>query len=87
MSQNTPVGAPKKGDPLSKKSYTLKLTFSTIVTTCIVLFIGIGWSFVLGVMVGRGYNPEHKVPHLATLLPAGEVENKDPLQNLSDTLP
>jgi len=51
--------APKT--PLSKRAYTLKLSFSTLLTTVIFALIGIGWVFMLGVMVGRGHNPEAKI--------------------------
>lgn len=65
-----PAGAnSRKSEPITKRSYTLRLTASSIMTAIIVLVIGIGWSFVLGVMVGRGYNPEKKIPQLASFLP------------------
>ena len=47
--------------PLRKRSYTLNLTFSTLLTTGIVALIAVGWVFMLGVMVGRGHNPEAKL--------------------------
>ena len=82
MSQKAPT------PPISKRSYTLRLTFSSLVTAGIVLFIGFGWAFVLGVMVGRGYNPETKVPQLATLLPAEDrAEGQAAREKLEDTLP
>jgi cell division septation protein DedD len=47
--------------PLNKRAYTLKLSFSMLLTTAIVALIGISWVFMLGVMVGRGDNPDVKV--------------------------
>ena len=47
--------------PLRKRSYTLNLSFSTLLTTGIVGLIAVGWVFMLGVMVGRGHNPEAKL--------------------------
>ena len=47
--------------PLNKRAYTLNLTFSTLLTAVIVTLIGVSWVFMLGVMVGRGYNPDAKV--------------------------
>jgi len=47
--------------PLKKRAYTLNLTFSTLLTAVIVALIGVSWVFMLGVMVGRGYNPDTKV--------------------------
>lgn len=39
-------------------------------TAVIALFIiGLAWTFVLGVLLGRGYNPEEAVPELARLMP------------------
>lgn len=70
MSQNAPPSSPRKSEPLVKRSYNLRLTFSALLTGCIVLVIAIGWAFMLGVMVGRGYNPEKQMPQLANLLPA-----------------
>ena len=47
--------------PLNKRAYTLNLTFSLLLTSAIVGLIGVSWVFMLGVMVGRGYNPETKI--------------------------
>lgn len=82
-----PPSGPRGNELLGKRSYTLRLTFSSIVTAGIVLIIGISWAFVLGVMVGRGYNPEKKVPQLATLLPAEQESTKAAREKLGDTLP
>lgn len=86
MSQVSPTGS-RKGEPLSKRSYTLRLTFSSMLTAGIVLIIGIGWAFVLGVMVGRGYNPEQKVPQLANLLPAEQSASLPAREKVGDDLP
>ena len=87
MSQTPSASGPRKGEPLSKRSYTLRLTFSSLLTAGIVLVIGIGWAFVLGVMVGRGYNPEKKVPQLATLLPAEQSASPAAREKVGDALP
>jgi len=50
--------------PLSKRAYTLKLSFPALLTTVIVALIGVGWVFMLGVMVGRGHNPDAKLNEL-----------------------
>jgi cell division protein FtsN len=45
----------------------------------IVLFvIGLVWTFVLGVLVGRGYKPEEAVPKLAEFMPAAENATSEP---------
>lgn len=83
MSQNppfTPGGRPPgveprkteaKKTPMGKRSYTLKLSFSMLLTAVIVSTIGICWIFMLGVMVGRGYNPDAKVHEVASRLLSG----------------
>ena len=53
----------------AKRRYTVQLSLSAIITSGIVLIIGLGWVFAFGVIVGRGYNPESKMPGLATLVP------------------
>lgn len=58
-----------------KRTVTLQLSLSALITTIIVGLIGIGWIFAFGVIVGRGHNPEKKMPELARLLPAAEEEN------------
>ncbi|MEG2173003.1 MAG: SPOR domain-containing protein [Desulfovibrionaceae bacterium] len=80
-------GNPRKGDPVGKRSYTLRLTASSIMTAVIVLVIGIGWSFVLGVMVGRGYNPEKKIPQLASFLPKEDDTTQAPTSRVGENQP
>jgi hypothetical protein len=76
MSQNGPPSSPGAGGPpgarkpdakkapLSKREYSLKLNFSMMLTTVIVLLIGVSWVFMLGVIVGRGHNPDDKIYEL-----------------------
>ena len=85
MAQSSPP--PQRKEALDKRAYTLRLTFSSLVTAGIVLVIGFGWAFFMGVMVGRGQNPESKVPQLATLLPSDERAAQDGREKLEDTLP
>lgn len=85
MAQSSPP--PRKGDPINKRSYTLRLTFSSLITAGIVLFIGFGWTFVMGVMVGRGYNPENKMPQLAQFMPAEGQATQGGREKLEDSLP
>lgn len=80
-------GNARKGEPISKRSYTLRLTLSSIMTAVIVLVIGIGWSFVLGVMVGRGYNPEKKIPQLASFLPKEDEDVQATTSRMGDNQP
>ncbi|MDR2696716.1 MAG: hypothetical protein LBC79_10115, partial [Deltaproteobacteria bacterium] len=64
----SPPGGARKPDapktPLNKRAYTLTLTFSRLLTAAIVALIGVSWVFMLGVMVGRGYDPDAKIHEL-----------------------
>jgi hypothetical protein len=64
----SPSGGARKQDaqktPLNKRAYTLTLTFSRLLTAAIVALIGVSWVFMLGVMVGRGYDPDTKIHEL-----------------------
>lgn len=59
------------------RRYTLSLSFSGLVTSVIIMIIAVGWIFAFGVIVGRGYNPEKKLPELARLLPPPEGTQKE----------
>lgn len=80
-------GNSRKSEPITKRSYMLRLTASSIMTAIIVLVIGIGWSFVLGVMVGRGYNPEKKIPQLASFLPREDEAEQATTSRVGDDQP
>ena len=66
------AGGEKK---LSNRKYTISLSFSGLITSGIITIIAIGWIFAFGVIVGRGYNPEKKMPELARLLPPPEGQD------------
>uniref|UniRef100_B8DNX5 Sporulation domain protein n=1 Tax=Nitratidesulfovibrio vulgaris (strain DSM 19637 / Miyazaki F) TaxID=883 RepID=B8DNX5_NITV9 len=53
--QGTKDGGRKKG------VYTINVTLPSLISAGIVAIIGFGWVFVLGVIVGRGYNPEERL--------------------------
>lgn len=57
------MAAPKQGQKEGgrKGVYTINVTLPSIISAGIVAIIGFGWVFVLGVIVGRGYNPEEKL--------------------------
>ena len=62
---------------MSGRKYTICLSFSGLITGGIIMIIAIGWVFAFGVIVGRGYNPEKKMPELARLLPPPEAQPGD----------
>ncbi len=71
-----------KGDAPAKKSLTLTLSFSTVTTFCVVLLGAVCMAFVMGVIVGRGDNPETHLPKFVTSesakksTPIPEVEDR-----------
>ncbi len=65
-----------KGDAPTKKALTLTISFSTATTFFVVLLGCVCMAFVMGVIVGRGDNPEAHLPQIAALMPADD--NKTP---------
>ncbi len=66
------MAAPRQGQPghsgqgakdggRRKGVYTINVTLPSLISAGIVAIIGFGWVFVLGVIVGRGYNPEERL--------------------------
>jgi len=49
------------------------------------VFLAMIWSFILGVFIGRGYNPEDYVPELARVMPGEERKARESSKS-SDTL-
>lgn len=49
------------------------------------VFLAMIWSFILGVFIGRGYNPEDYVPELARVMPGEEQKGRESSKP-SDTL-
>jgi len=60
--QGQPGGGQGQKDGGRKKGvYTIHVTLPSLISAGIVAIIGFGWVFVLGVIVGRGYNPEERL--------------------------
>lgn len=51
------------------RTCTVRISFAGLLAGSIILLIALGWMFAFGVIVGRGYDPEEKLPKLASLLP------------------
>lgn len=80
--------------PMSKKiirqkkysSHTTPTCFSfsiSIPGLCVILFISImalSWSFVFGILIGRGYSPNHNLPEISQIIndtsPGNQVEKQ-----------
>lgn len=59
--QNGRGGHGTKDGGRKKGVYTINVTLPSLISAGIVAIIGFGWVFVLGVIVGRGYNPEERL--------------------------
>lgn len=59
--QNGRGGQGAKDGGRKKGVYTINVTLPSLISAGIVAIIGFGWVFVLGVIVGRGYNPEERL--------------------------
>ncbi len=68
MAQHTATKNVAKAESLGKKPLTFTVSFSSVITMCMVLVGGIAWAFFMGVIVGRGENPHATMPELSTLL-------------------
>lgn len=69
--QGTKDGGRKKG------VYTINVTLPSLISAGIVAVIGFGWVFVLGVIVGRGYNPEERLG-IERIMPKPAVNASQP---------
>lgn len=57
---------------------SLQLTPGKTLTLCGFALLAIVWAFILGVFVGRGYNPEDVVPDISRLMPQEEKHEEKP---------
>ena len=68
-SENGPLGL--------GRTCTLRVSFAGLLASAIILMIALGWMFAFGVIVGRGYDPEEKLPRLA-FCPGRNPDRKPP---------
>lgn len=85
MNGKTPVSGKRVTETPEKRWYTFRLSFSGAMTALIVGLLSLGCAFVMGVIVGRGYNPEHQIPQLARWLPS-EADDKQSGQETVESL-
>ncbi len=74
MSQKNKNDAPKEKE---KKALTVQISFSTVTTLCVILLSCFCLTFILGVIVGRGDNPEAHLPELTAILPKDSAKESD----------
>jgi cell division septation protein DedD len=76
--QGQPGGGQGQKDGGRKKGvYTIHVTLPSLISAGIVAIIGFGWVFVLGVIVGRGYNPEERLG-IERIMPKPAVNASQP---------
>ncbi len=56
------------------KRYTFTLSRAGLISLVVACLVGITWIFILGVLMGRGYNPEKAVPQLTKIMPQPEPQ-------------
>lgn len=55
------------------KSYSFTFSLPGLISVCGGLVLALTVFFILGILVGRGYRPEAKVPELARMMPKAEA--------------
>ncbi len=74
MSQKNKNDAPKEQE---KKSLTVQISFSTVTIMCVILLSCFCLTFILGVIVGRGDNPEAHLTKFTAILPKDASTSTD----------
>lgn len=80
-SGNAKNGANEAGGKGGKR-YSFSLSLPGMMVAVAVLLFGLAWTFVVGVLVGRGYKPESAVPEIAALMPGAANASKGEVQVL-----
>ena len=79
---NAKNGSRDNGGGKGGKRFTISLSLPGMVVAVAVLLFGLAWTFVIGVLVGRGYKPEAAVPEIAALMPGASGTGKGEVQVL-----
>lgn len=76
-------GAQKKKKTKKGKPIQFHLTWSGLISWGVFAFVLVGWAFILGVLVGRGYQPEAFLPLVAEYMPgqSKQLDERDQDQN------
>ncbi len=78
--QRPRAGSEEEGSVL-KRIFTLRLSLLSLIGLGSVSLVAVAWVFALGVIVGRGFAPEDKLPTLGRLVPevgdAAEEDNRE----------
>jgi cell division septation protein DedD len=52
-----------------RQAFTFQLSLVSLLGICLVALIGAGWIFAFGVIIGRGFDPDQKMPGFGRLAP------------------
>lgn len=72
--RNRKKSTPKK----SKGPFKIELGLTRALSVGAFIVLAMVWSFILGVFVGRGYNPEDVIPDIARVMPDARTERQAP---------
>jgi len=62
-----------------RRAFTVRLSPLSLLGICLVSLIGAGWVFFFGVLIGRGFEPDKKMPMLGRLMtPRAENAQESP---------
>ncbi len=63
-----------------QRRVVFEVAFGKFLFLCVLLLVGFGWIFTFGLLVGRGFMPEERLPALAEIMP-GKQTSKQPLSS------
>jgi cell division protein FtsN len=61
-----------------RRVFTIRLSLASLFGICLVSLIGAGWVFAFGVIIGRGFEPDKKLPMLGRLMAPAETAPEAP---------
>ena len=81
---DSPAGSPRFS--LFRRVFTIQLSLVSLLGICLVTLIGVGWVFAFGVIIGRGFEPDDKMPVLGRLVapPAETAPGQDGIMKAED---
>ncbi len=55
-----------------KRTVTISLSIPAFISSGLLLCVALVWVFILGIILGRGYTPESRIPELERIMPHGK---------------
>lgn len=62
----------------TKGKFKIELNFTRALSIGALVILSMIWSFILGVFIGRGYNPEDVIPDISRIMPETSQERSVP---------